>query len=198
MEIQQQPLAAHSLLPSWLMDGAEQDNNGILWDDTEHLPSAPLTFLLIALPLSLLLPIMANFAGAAYGSRVITGFAPLSWERLLTILCLELAMIPLLAGLTQLAGRFFQVAVNRRQAFLIVTLSTIPLWLASLSLAVPSLAIILMAGTIGVALAGIAMYRCIRRLLGVHDDSLVMLFSGLIMVCTLPAWTIILAVVLIR
>lgn len=199
MDIQQRPMEAPRLLSGWMMGSADtQESHDILWDDVEHLPSAAVSFLLIALPLSLLLPVMANFAGNAYGNRIIAGFIAPSWERLLLILAWELLMMPLLAGVAHLAGRFFQVPVNRRQAFLVVTLSTIPLWLASLALAVPSLIFILITGMVALALSSYAMYRCIRRLLAVEDDCLATLFCGVIMVCALPAWTVILALVLIH
>ena len=70
--------------------------------------------------------------------------------------------------------------------------------LASLALAVPSLIFILITGMVALALSSYAMYRCIRRLLAVEDDCLATLFCGVIMVCALPAWTVILALVLIH
>jgi len=199
MELQPQSLATSQALSSWLATTTVDLEPDILWnDEADQLPPAVLTYLLIALPLSLLLPIMANFAGSAYGGKVITGFAAPTWERLLVILMVELAIIPLSAGLAQLIGKFFQLQIHARQAYLIVTLGTVPIWLASLALAIPSLTALLSAGTLGIGISGLTLYRSSRRLLKLEEDALAVLFSGLLLVCCLPLWTAILALVLIN
>lgn len=201
MDIQEQSRTADRLLSGWIIaeaappeDYSAPPPEGKL----ERPPSALLSYFLIALPLSLLLPVMVNFAGGAYGSRIARGFSAPSWERLLSILALELLMIPLLAGIARLGGRFFQVPVNNDQAYLMVILGAIPLWLAALALAVPSLVFILMSGTVAVGLSAYALYRSMRSLLDIQDETLATLFCGLLMVCAMPLWTAILALVLIR
>ena len=198
MATQHESLATQRLLSTWLTEADARVADDAPWEEIEQLPSAVFSLLLIALPLSLLLPVMVNFAGTAYGDRLIHGFTSPSWERLLTILVLELLTVVLMAGFAQLTARFFQTPITRQQAFLIITLGSIPLWLSSLALAVPSITFILIAGTAGITLAGYTIYWASRRLLGMTEESLATLFSGLVLVFGLPAWTGILAVVVVR
>lgn len=191
-------LTARRPSPDWFASHAAPSGLIAAEDEDLQLPSPFLAFLLVALPLSLLPPLMAEFAGRSYGSLVIARFAPPSSERLLLILLVELLMVPLMASVIGQIGRFFQISSSYRQNFLVAILGATPLWVSSLALAVPNLSFVLAAGALGVGMAGLFTYRGIAGLIQVKDETLATLFCGLVMACGLPAWAAILGLIVVH
>ena len=170
------------------------------WDDLIRIhPSIARMFALAVLPMSLLPPAMIYYAGGNYGDVFAAGLTPGQWHASAAIFFLaELLTVPLMAWLMHLVCRANDVAADYHVCFTLAAIAPIPLWLSSLVLFIPNLAI-------GVAVGGLALlgslaltYRGVYALLHMHDDVRALQMATVITGAGLFAWLLLMQIVLMH
>jgi len=170
------------------------------WDELIRIhPSISRMFFLMVLPLSLLPPAMIYYAGSNYGDVFAAGVSPGQWHASAAIFFLaELLTVPLMAWLMHLVSRATDVAAGYHDCFTLAAIAPIPLWLSSVVLFIPNLAI-------GVAVGGLALlcslgltYRGVYALLRMHDDVRALQMASVITGAGLLAWLLLMQIVLMH
>lgn len=170
------------------------------WDDLIRIhPSIARMFATVVLPLSLLPPAMIYFAGGSYGEVFAAGLTPGQWHASAGIFFLaELLTVPLMAWLMHLVCRANDVAADYHACFTLAAIAPIPLWLSSLVLFIPNLAV-------GVAVGALALlgslgltYRGVYALLRMHDDIRALQMASVTTGAGLLAWLLLMQIVLMH
>ena len=147
-------------------------------------------FFLYAVPLSLLPPVMLHFSGVAYGGRFLL---PTLSEMQLQFISLiffvaELAMTFLVAYVIQRLGELVDIKPAFEDAYKLAVVVPTPLWLSSLFLFIPSLMLILTAGSAAMIVSGILIYKGVPPILKVEEKGHAVLLSGSILAAGMVAW----------
>ncbi|MCX7169950.1 MAG: YIP1 family protein [Proteobacteria bacterium] len=109
-------------------------------------------FSLVVLPLALLPPVMLYYAGSHYGDLFVVGFGSKPWGTIAAIFYLEEIITVLIMGwLIREAAEWYGLRPTNTDAFMLAGIAPIPMWLSSLSLLVPNLAM-----DVGIALLALA------------------------------------------
>jgi hypothetical protein len=168
------------------------------WDELIKVhPSISRIFVLLVLPFSLLPPAMIYYAGGNYGNVFAAGVSPGQWHASAAIFFVaELLTVPLMAWLMHLVSRANDVPAAYPTCFQLAAIAPIPLWISSLVLFVPNLAV-------GVAVGGLALlcslgltYRGVYALLRMHDDVRALQMATVITGAGLLAWLLLMQIVL--
>ena len=168
------------------------------WDDLIRIhPSIFRMFALVVLPLSLLPPAMIYYAGGNYGDVFARGVALGQWRTSAEIFFLaELLTVPLMAWLIHLVARANNVAAGYHECFTLAALAPIPLWISSLMLFIPNLAVGIVVGALAL-LASLALtYRGVYALLRMHDDLRALQMASVITGTGLLAWLLLMQIAL--
>lgn len=170
------------------------------WDELIKIhPSIFQVFVFLVLPFSLLPPLMIYYAGGNYGTVFASGVTPGQWHVSAAIFFIaELLTVPLMAWLMHLVSRANDVAAGYHECYTLAAIAPIPLWISSLVLLVPNLAI-------GVAVGGLALlcslgltYRGVYALLRMHDDVRALQMATVITGAGLLAWLLLMQIVLMH
>ena len=170
------------------------------WDELIRIhPSTSRMFALVVLPFSLLPPAMIYYAGGNYGDVFAAGISPGQWHASAAIFFVaELLTVPLMAWLMHLVSRANNVTADYHLCFTLAAIAPVPLWISSLVLFVPNLAI-------GVAVGGLALlcslgltYRGVYALLRMHDDVRALQMATVITGAGLLAWLLLMQIVLMH
>jgi len=170
------------------------------WDELIKVhPSISRIFFLLVLPFSLLPPVMIYYAGGNYGDVFAAGVSPGQWHASAAIFFLaELLTVPLMAWLMHLVSRANDVPADYHTCFTLAAIAPVPLWISSLVLFIPNLAI-------GVAVGGLALlcslgltYRGVYALLRMRDDVRALQMATVITGAGLFAWLLLMQIVLMH
>ncbi|PHR94750.1 MAG: hypothetical protein COA80_12195 [Leeuwenhoekiella sp.] len=159
--------------------------------------SIPFLAWVVVLPLSLLPPVLLYFAGVQYGDNFIPGFADKEWRFITTILFLaELLTFFIMGWLIHSVLNSDNMEIGYHDAYLLAAIAPIPLWLSSLALLVPVLAISVVSVLVGLCLSSLLIYQGIKSLCQRSDDDVVaMSATYTVMAASLLAWGVLMAVV---
>ncbi len=170
------------------------------WDDLTRIhPSIARMFFLVVLPLSLLPPAMIYYAGGNYGDVFASGVTPGQWHDSAGIFFLaELLTVPLMAWVIHLVSRANDVAADYHVCFTLAAIAPIPLWLSSLVLFVPNLAIGVAVGALALLSSLGLTYRGVYALLRMRDDIQALQMATVATGAGLLAWLLLLQIVLMH
>ena len=118
------------------------------------------TFLLLALPFSLIPPLMLIYAGNHHAASYLIDASPARWTEIASaFLIAELITVPLMGWVIKSIAATHHIEINFKDAFLLATISALPMWLSAFGLAIPHLW-----GMIGIIVSGffvtaIVLYR---------------------------------------
>lgn len=171
--------------------------NGV-WADLKHRNlSIPFLAWVVVVPLSLLPPVLLYYAGTHYGDAFLAGFAGKEWRFITTILFLaELLTFFVMGWLIHAVLEGYELEISYQDSYLLAAVAPIPLWLSSLALLVPVLAVSVMAVAVGLFLSCALVYQGVRSLCHRSDNDVVtMSATYTIMAASLLAWGILMAVV---
>lgn len=168
------------------------------WDELKRIPR-PLArlFLRIVLPLSLLPPAMVYYAGTYHGESFVVGFGEKAW--------LPIAVAFLLANWVTVAGMGWVIraiaAANGvrceyRDAYVLAMLSPIPLWLSSLTLVIPNLALAVCVSMMALAASIGITYHGVRSLCREDEEVVVASVTHGIVAVGLMAWALLLVLII--
>jgi hypothetical protein len=159
--------------------------------------SIPFLAWVIVVPMSFLPPVLLYYAGTHYGDSFINGFADKEWRFITTILFLaELLTFFVMGWLIKAVLDGHQLKIEYPDAYLLAAIAPLPLWLSSLALLVPVLAVSVIAVFAGMFLSCALIYQGVRSLCQrTENDVVAMSATYTVMAASLLAWGILMAMV---
>jgi len=159
--------------------------------------SIPFLAWVIVVPMSFLPPVLLYYAGTHYGDSFINGFADKEWRFITTILFLaELLTFFVMGWLIKAVLDGHQLQIEYPAAYLLAAIAPLPLWLSSLALLVPVLAVSVIAVFAGMFLSCALIYQGVRSLCQRTDNDVVaMSATYTVMAASLTAWGVLMAMV---
>ncbi|RCW68307.1 uncharacterized protein DUF1282 [Marinobacter nauticus] len=159
--------------------------------------SIPFLAWVIVVPMSFLPPVLLYYAGTHYGDSFINGFADKEWRFITTILFLaELLTFFVMGWLIKAVLDGHQLQIEYPDAYLLAAIAPLPLWLSSLALLVPALAVSVIAVFAGMFLSCALIYQGVRSLCQrTENDVVAMSATYTVMAASLLAWGILMAMV---
>ncbi len=159
--------------------------------------SIPFLAWVIVVPMSFLPPVLLYYAGTHYGDSFINGFADKEWRFITTILFLaELLTFFVMGWLIKAVLDGHQLKIEYPDAYLLAAIAPLPLWLSSLALLVPALAVSVIAVFAGMFLSCALIYQGVRSLCQrTENDVVAMSATYTVMAASLLAWGILMAMV---
>jgi hypothetical protein len=164
-------------------------DEGWTWLMTVH-PAVVKMFFFYVVPMSLLPAAMLLYAADAYVGQAILGNLTMdeAWMLAALFFIAELLMVPLMAAAIQKIGMIVNEAPDFHDAFAFAAVAPTPLWLSSLALFVPNLAVNGLATITALLLSGLMIYEGSYRFFRLEDESKTMLLAGSILAAGLVAW----------
>lgn len=164
------------------------------WDEVARVhPSVTKLFALLVVPLSLVPPLMLEYAGHHYGSVLYPNTSAQTWTiAALFFLFAELLTVPLMAWGIKSIANSRGVPSNFHDAFTLASIAAIPLWLSSLVLF--SSNIVLIAGILVLGLVGsvLLIFRGVEGILGIEEDMVAFNLAYIVTAMGLIAWVLLL------
>ncbi len=161
----------------------------VLWDTftSSHISTLKL-FLLYALPLSLVAPVMIHYAGVTYGGHLLPALSEMRLDIIGSVFFVsELVMTFLVAFIIQRLGELTNVKPAYEDAYKLAVIVPTPLWLAPLFLFIPSFDLNITVGALAMILSGMLIFYGVPSILKVKDEGAIML-AGSILAVGLVAW----------
>lgn len=159
--------------------------------------SIPFLAWVVVVPMSFLPPVLLYYAGTQYGDAFMQGFGDKEWRFITTILFLaELLTFFVMGWLIYAVMDSHQLKLSYQDAYLLAAIAPLPLWLSSLALLVPVLAVSVVAVFAGLFFSCALVYQGLRSLCERTDNDVeVMSATYTIMAASLLAWGLLMAVV---
>ncbi|HTN33969.1 MAG TPA: Yip1 family protein [Marinobacter sp.] len=173
-------------------------SGGSGWTELRNLNlSVPFLAWVIVVPMSFLPPVLLYYAGTHYGNDFIAGFGDKEWRFITTILFLaELLTFFVMGWLIHAVLDADKLDIDYQGAYLLAAIAPLPLWLSSLALLVPILAVSIVAVFVGMFLSCALVYQGIRALCHrTPGDVVAMSASYTVMAASLLAWGLLMAMV---
>lgn len=153
-----------------------------------HMPVASM-FLLYALPLSLVPPLMIYYAGTNYGGDLLPEFTRSQLQSIGVVFFLvETAMLFLMATVIRRLGEVIDIKPSYEDAFKLAVIAPTPLWLAPLAMFIPSFEVNLTVGALAILATGSLIYFGVPAIFKIDEKGHAMLLSGTIYAAGLVAW----------
>ena len=170
------------------------------WDELIRIhPSIARMFARVVLPFSLLPPAMIYYAGGNYGDVFAAGVSPEQWHVSAAIFFVaELLTVPAMALLMHLVSRANDVATSYDKCFTLAAITPIPLWISSLVLFVPNLAVGVAVGALALLCSLALTYRGVYALLRMHEEIRALQMATVVTGVGLFAWLLLMQIVLVH
>lgn len=165
------------------------------WDylSTKHV-SAVLTFLLYALPLSLIPPLMLYYAGTYYNIEYLSPLRGSLLQDVCGIFFLaEQAMLLLMAAAIQRIGETLlsptgEFEPSYENSLKLATVGATPLWLAPLILFYPSLVVTMLVAPLALLASAVVIFRGTPGIFKIEEQGRAALYSTAIVFAGLVGW----------
>ncbi|MFC4259281.1 Yip1 family protein [Marinobacter lacisalsi] len=159
--------------------------------------SIPALAWVLVVPMSFLPPVMLYYAGTHYGDSFLVGFGGKEWGLITTILFLaELLTFFVMGWLIQAVLDAQKLTISYQDAYLLAAVAPVPLWLSSLALLVPVLAVSVVAVFAGLFLSCALVYQGVRFLCNRTDNDVeAMAATYTVMAASVLAWGVLMAIV---
>ncbi|HZW24684.1 MAG TPA: Yip1 family protein [Gallionella sp.] len=170
-----------------------------VWDAFTHSHMSVLTlFLLYAVPMSVIPPVMIYYAGATYGGQLFPVMSDLQLQTIGVLFFLaELAMTFVVAYVIQRMGDVIDIKPAFEDAYKLAVVAPTPLWLVPLFLFIPSVVVNITAISAALMISGILIFRNVPSILRVEEKGHAILLSGSILAAGLVAWAMMMYLTLI-
>jgi hypothetical protein len=146
-------------------------------------------FLLYALPLSLVPPLMIYYAGINHGGELLPEFTRSQLQSIGVVFFLtETAMLFLMATVIRRLGEVIDIKPSYEDAFRLAVIAPTPLWLAPLAMFIPSFAVNLTVGALAILATGTLIYFAVPVIFKIEEKGHAVLLSGTIYAAGLVAW----------
>jgi hypothetical protein len=170
------------------------------WDELIRIhPTIARMFALVVLPMSLLPPAMIYYAGGNYGDIFSPGVSAGQWHIAAGIFFLaELLTVPAMAWIMHLACRANDVPAGYHECYTLAAIAPIPMWISSLVLFVPNLAVGVVVGALGLLCSLAITYRGMYALFRMREQLRAMQMATVVTGAGLLAWLVLMQIVLMR
>ncbi|MBE0613447.1 MAG: DUF1282 family protein [Burkholderiales bacterium] len=170
------------------------------WDELIRVhPSIGRMFALLVFPFSILPAAMIYYAGGHYGDVFTPGVSAQQWHFAAGVFFLaELLTVPAMAWIMHLACRANDVPAGYHQCFTLAAIAPIPMWISSLVLLIPNLAVCIVVGALGLACSLAITYRGMFALFRMHEDLRAMQMATVVTGAGLLAWLVLMQIVLMH
>jgi hypothetical protein len=160
------------------------------WDAVAQTrPSALRLFVLLALPCSLIPPLMLEYAGHHVGAVLFPGTPRMAWSMAAFFFLLaELMTVPLMGWAIRAAARSKGIATSEHEAFVLAAIVPIPLWLSSLVLFYDQVFVIMAGLALGLAGSIVLIFRGVQSILKVEEELVAVDIAYLVTALGLIAW----------
>lgn len=164
-------------------------DQGWAWLMRVH-PTVVKMYAFYVLPMSLIPAAMLLYAADSYGGRLMLGNLAMGEAGILAAVFFlaEMAIVPVMGAVIQRIGDIVDARPDYHDAFAFAAVVPTPLWLSSLALFVPSLAVNALAAATGLFLAGLMIYEGTCRVFRLEDEGKSLLLTGSILAAGLVAW----------
>ncbi len=160
------------------------------WDELARIhPSVFKLLGLLVVPLSLIPPLMIEYAGHHYAVTLFPTVSAQAWSAAaLFFLVAELLTVPLMAWAISAVSHSRGIRSSYRDALTLASIAPIPLWFSALALF--SSNIVVIAGIVGLGLVGsvLLIFRGVEGLLGVEEDVVAFDLAYVVTAMGLIAW----------
>jgi hypothetical protein len=118
------------------------------------------TYLLLVLPFSMIAPAMLLYAGSHHAAAYLMDATHVRWQAVaLTFFVAELLTVPLIGVMIRQAAAVHKIAADAKDAFLLAAITSIPMCLSSLGLAIPSMWVMIGLVVLGLLVAASLLYH---------------------------------------
>ncbi len=154
-------------------------------------------FMSLALPLSLLPPVMLAYVGPHYGNTFVDGLGNKNWVVISQAFFIaEMATLLFMGWFIKQVADTYRARVSTQDAYILACIAPVPLWLSSLALFVPSLAF-----NIGIAVVALAatlslIYHGIYAICHARDALSASAITQTVMGAGLAGWALLLTLLL--
>ena len=169
------------------------------WEEIERSqPSVAKVFFLLALPLSLLPPVMLYYAGTHYGDTLFQGGSAKPWNLIAEIFFLvEMMTFGAMGWLIREVASTYKAEITLHDAYLLAAICPIPLWLSSLALLVPSLAFNAGVSLLALGLSCSIIYHGIDAFSHMREKMVAASFTYTVMGAGVVAWVFLMLLVIL-
>jgi Yip1 domain len=169
------------------------------WASLTHAHISVLKLLfLYAVPLSVLPPVMLNYAGVTGGVTLLPALGPAQLQMVGVVFFLaELAMTFLVAYIVQALTEWVVRKPAFEDAYKLAVVVPTPLWLSSLFLVIPSFMLLVTAVAAALILSATLIYYAVPAILKIEDKTQASMLFGLILAIGMVAWALMLYLTLL-
>lgn len=161
-------------------------------------PSIAKVFFTLALPLSLLPPLLLYFAGTHHGDPLLPGGAGMPWNLLAPAFFLaEMATFGVMGWLLKEVANTYQVKIDWHDTYLLAAICPVPLWLSSLGLLLPNLSFNAALSLWALGLSCAILYHGIYALCHMQQKALAFGFTYTVMGAGVVAWMFLILLVIL-
>lgn len=170
------------------------------WDELIRVhPSVVRIFATLVLPFSVLPAAMIYYAGGNYGDIYAPGVSPVQWHTAAAIFFIaELLTVPAMAWIMHLACRANEVPAGYHECYTLAAIAPIPMWISSLVLFVPNLAVGVAVGALGLLCSLAITYRGMYALFRMREELRAMQMATVVTGAGLLAWLVLMQIVLMH
>ncbi len=160
------------------------------WETFSHSHmSVSRLFVLYALPLSIVPPVMIYYAGVNYGVHLLSTLSAMQLQAIgIVFFFAELVMTFLVAAIIQRLSEWVEIKSAFEDCYKLAVVVATPLWVAPLFLYIPSVILNLTVGAAALVLSGILVFYSVPAILKVEEKGHAILLSGSILAIGLVAW----------
>lgn len=162
------------------------------WDELVRIhPSVFKLYALLVVPLSLIPPLMLEYAGHHYAAALFPTASPRTWSiAALFFLVAELLTVPLMAWGIHAVANSRGIMSRYRDAFTLAAIAPVPLWFSALALLSGN--IVFIVGVVGLGLIGsvLLIFRGVEGFLGVQEDAVAFDLAYIVTALGLIAWVL--------
>jgi hypothetical protein len=162
------------------------------WDEVARIhPSTIKLFGLLVVPMSLIPPLMLEYAGHHYGATVFPNASAVAWSiAALFFLVTELITVPLMGWGIKVVANSKEISTNYHQAFTLASIAPIPLWLSALALFSSNVIFILAVVALGLVGSVMLIFRGVEGILKVEEDLVAFNIAYIVTAMGLIAWAL--------
>ena len=161
-------------------------------------------FLSVVVPLSLLPPVMIYLAGHHYGDIFLQGFGSIqsvgnkAWGQIaVTFFFGEILSVALMGWLIRQVAANWNGSISYRSSYLLAAIAPIPLWISSLGLLLPSIALNVVLSFIALGLACALIYRGVQALCKIKEDIEAAAVTQVVFGAGMIVWGLLLSLVML-
>lgn len=170
-----------------------------MWDTFTHTHTSVLKlFLLYAVPLSVVPPVMIYYAGVTYGGHLLPALSVVQLEAIgIVFFIAELAMTFVVASVIQRLGDVIDIKPAFEDCYKLAVVVPTPLWLAPLFLFIPSFMLNLTVVSLALIFSGMLIFYNVPAILNVEEKGHAILLSGSILAAGAVAWAVMMYITLL-